>query len=210
MAHTQAPAVAMAVGSLLALAGSGIDAAPQVRTVVVHVTDYAHVWAGDLAQAQRAAARPYVYAGVPLVWTNRGIATAKPDGALHLEVIILDAQMTDRLKPAEGALGIAHRASGRTHLFYGRIVTQAAESDTVLPRTLGYVLAHEVGHLILPEYSHASDGLMGPSFPDRIKDVPLFAPAEADMLRTVLSAAPDAAGVDRPTRSSGRLAGTTP
>ena len=210
MAHTQAPAVAMAVGSLLALAGSGTEAAPQMRTVVVHVADYANVWAGDLANAQRAAAKPYLHAGVRLVWTDGAIATAAPDGALHLEVIILDAQMTDRLKPADGDLGLANHASRRAWVFYGRIVTQAAESGTVLPRTLGYVLAHELGHLILPEYSHASDGLMGPLFPDRIKDVPLFVPAQAAMLRTVLSAAPDAAGVESTRRSSGGLAGTTP
>ena len=104
------------------------------------------------------------------------------------EVVVLNEQMTNRLKPDEGVLGLANRVTGTAYLFYERIVTRAAENGTVLPRTLGYVLAHELGHLILPRYSHASDGLMGPLFPDRIRDVPLFAPAQAAMLRTVLSA----------------------
>jgi hypothetical protein len=67
-----------------------------------------------------------------------------------------------------GWLGLANHASRRAWVFCGRIVTQVTESSTVLSRTIGYVLAHEVGHLILPEYSHASDVLMGPLLPDHI------------------------------------------
>ena len=115
-----------------------------------------------------------------------------------------------RLKPVDGVLGVANRATDTAYLFSGRIVIQAAERSTELPRTLGYVQAHEVGHLILLEYSHASDGLMarcsrtasGTCRSSHRPRPPCSAPCY--LPHTMPH------GWERPSRSSGKQAGTTP
>ncbi len=93
-------AVAVVVGSLGVAAPSAMAAPPPVGTVVLHVTAYARVPASELADAEAAAAKAYARAGVRLVWTGGAAATAAPDGALHLDVLLLTAEMTERLRPA--------------------------------------------------------------------------------------------------------------
>ena len=55
--------------------------------------------------------------------------------------------------------------------------------------TLALVLAHEIGHLLLPEYSHAPSGLMRAHWEGRVDNIPSFIPAQATTIRMMLASA---------------------
>ena len=167
--------------------GRAAWAAPaDVATVVLHVVDLQKVPAGELADAQKTAARAYARIGVRLVWSAGSAAIAARDGALHLDVVILDAAMTaNRMAPAS-ALGAASREAKRAYIFYPQVVAHAMRNSGDPARTLAYALAHEVGHMLLPEYSHASDGLMRATTEGRIVNIPNFTSAQASTIQALL------------------------
>ena len=79
------------------------DAASGPESVVVlHVTDSAHVSRGDLAEAKQLATRVYRQAGVRAVWTDGAAATAQPDGAFHVDVLLLSKEMVARKSQSDG------------------------------------------------------------------------------------------------------------
>jgi hypothetical protein len=186
MAHggaTVAVAVAMSTG----LGASAWAATAPVGSVALHVTDYQHVPAGELADAQRLASQVYTQIGVRLVWTGGTAVGAPADGALHVDVLILDAPMTNRRMPAAGVAAEAGHTTKRAYLFYPRIVAQAQQSQTAPQRALAPALAHEIGHMLLPEYSHTASGLMRATSEGRVVNIPPFLPAQATMIRTRLT-----------------------
>ena len=56
-------------------------------------------------------------------------------------------------------LGHAHLASGRAYIFCDRIAAVPG-APALFPLSLGNVIAHEMGHLLLRENSHSRNGLM--------------------------------------------------
>ena len=57
-------------------------------------------------------------------------------------------------------LGLAARQVGRAYIFTRRIATLALRQGDDFRRVLGWVMAHEVGHLVLPVEGHAEEGIM--------------------------------------------------
>jgi hypothetical protein len=187
MAHRGATAaVVVAVGVLVA--DGRATAAP--ADVVLHVTNHTRVPAGQFADARRAVVTVYANIGVHVVWAE-GVAAAVPaDGALHLDVILLTAAMADRQQPNTAAFGQASRATKRAYIFCERVLAHAFATGTDPGRMLGLVLAHEIGHMLLPEYSHTAVGLMRAEWIGTISAIPEFLPEQAATIRTLLSARP--------------------
>lgn len=190
MANTGAR-VAMAVAVVAVLMGAGSSFADPAtpRTVVLHVTDYELVPAGLFAEAQKAASDVYARIGVRLVWTRGSARLAAADGSLHLDVTILTATMTARKAPAPASFGDASCTTRLAYIYYPRIIEYALRSGSDPARVLAFVLAHEVGHMLLPQYSHAPSGLMRGSWGGRIVHMPDFMPAQAMTIRTMLTSA---------------------
>jgi hypothetical protein len=190
MANT-GPKVATAAAVLAVLMGARSSFADPAttRTVVLHVTDYELVPGGLLAEAQKAASDVYARIGVRLVWTDGSAKLAAADGSLHLDVTILNATMTARRAPAPGTFGQASYITRCAYIYYRRIIWYALQSGSDPARVLALVLAHEVGHMLLPEYSHAPSGLMRATWDRRIVHVPDFMPAQAATIRTMLTSA---------------------
>lgn len=178
---------AVAAATFLAAARSFADPAP-AATVVLHVADYAKVPAGEMGSAQQAAARVYERIGVQLVWTDGSARLAPADGAVHLDVWILTAEMTHRMKAAPDGFGQASHSTKRAYIHYSRILAYAKQSASDPARVLALVLAHEVGHMLLPEYSHAPSGLMRANWEGRIVGIPDFLPAQANTISRMLMA----------------------
>jgi hypothetical protein len=130
--------------------------------VVLHVTDHAGVSPADLASAEQQAARVYDAAGVRIAWTDGSLRTAQPDGAAHVDVILLSTEMVARTvlfeQFSDAVCGFAVRPTRRAYIFYNRIVDRAIRTRSPLDRLLAVVIAHEVGHLLLPRYSHSPSG----------------------------------------------------
>ena len=182
-----AQAVAAMVAAGVVIAGARAMAAEQgAAGVVLHVTSYERIPAGELAAAQQAVVQVYGMIGVHVAWAGGVAAEAPVDGARHVDVIFLRAAMADRKQPNARALGQASHVTGRAYIYYARVLAHATRSASDPGVVLGLVLAHEIGHVLLPEYSHASSGLMRAEWNGRIVAIPGFLPEQAATIRTTL------------------------
>jgi hypothetical protein len=142
--------------------------APDVR---IRILDYAPIANDVLAQAQQRVTDIYKIIGVQVWWQ----ATVRPldpstSGADTLTepsefvLIVLSPNMSRRMKVARDVVGMAivpPQGGGRiAYVLFDRVtrVARAARSDVT--DVLGRVMAHEIGHLMLPDGSHSGSGLM--------------------------------------------------
>ena len=165
--------------------GDRATAAP--ADVVLHVTSCARVPARQFADGQRAVVTVYANIGVHVVWADGVAATAVADGSLHLDVIFLTAAMADRKQPKTAGFGQASYLTKRAYIFCERVLAHAQATGSDPGRVLGLVLAHEIGHMLLPEHSHTVLGLMKAEWIGTITAIPEFLPEQAATIRTLLS-----------------------
>jgi hypothetical protein len=169
------------------------DAAPGPESVLVlHVTDSAHASRGDLAEAKQLVTRVYRQAGVRAVWTNDTASAAQPDGAFDVDVLVSSKEMMTRKSQLdaldEHVFGTASRPSRRAYIFYDRIADHAQRTVSNFGLLLGMVIAHEVGHLLLPPSSHSADGIMCATWQRRIARLPTFTGDQGTTIRQRLAA----------------------
>jgi hypothetical protein len=131
-------------------------------TIVLHVVNYAALSRTVLDQAIARVAMIYEGIGVRTVWADSEQPVRKhQDGGLHLTVMLLSRDMAQKKISAESikddVLGQAVRPYGRAYIFCDRIATA---SPAFFGIRLGAVIAHEVGHLVLPTKSHSLHGMM--------------------------------------------------
>ena len=188
MANERTKAVVAAAFCAVATWSSGATAEPaMVATVVAHVRDYQQVSHGELAAAQELASHVYEKIGVRLVWTGGSRVGPSTDRFLHVDVVLLDRVMTMRNNPEPKAFGDASHATQRAYIYYPRILDHARHTRSDAVRVLALVFAHELGHVLLPEYSHSTSGLMRASWEGRLLYVPPFSAAQAEAIRATLA-----------------------
>jgi hypothetical protein len=90
----------------------------------------------------------------------------------------------------DGTLGQASRATGYAYLFYDRIRAVAALQNQDFTRVLGRVMAHEVGHLLLPYGSHSLEGIMRVTVDGRVNVLQRFTPAQVAAIKATLATDP--------------------
>ena len=126
-----------------------------VPTICVVLRNEADVPAQILGAAQGRLGRIYENAGFEIVWDD-------DDGSRGGCIVLkLEAQAVIAPSSAD-VMGLALRR-GRTrtaHIFFLRVADSAQKHHMTLATLLGYVMAHEIGHLLLPADSHSSKGLM--------------------------------------------------
>jgi hypothetical protein len=163
MATTGALMAGLAFTATLFNAGSA-PAQDEVRTLVLHVDNYARLPSDVLARAEREAARVYEAAGVRVVWIHGDDEAERDAGGRHLRVLLLGTEMThrktavDRIGP--DVLGSAARGTDRAYVFTQRIIEVALKGGRDASMMLGRVMAHEIGHLLLSEIGHSPRGIM--------------------------------------------------
>ena len=82
------------------------------------------------------------------------------------------------------AISGAGKANGRiAYVFYDRIAQVALSQLTPTVRGLGYVMAHEMGHLLIGENSHADAGLMQPNWNPRDSRLQTFTASQVQTIR---------------------------
>jgi hypothetical protein len=137
--------------------------------ITVRLYDYAGISDETLADAQRLTANFYTPIGVTIDWAS----TYRPHGRKgggHDEgrlqdftINILNQSMVARTHWPPDALGsaVVSPEGGGTiaYVLYDRLKAAAAASRWPVQDLLALVVAHELGHLLLPPGSH-SDGLM--------------------------------------------------
>ena len=160
--HSTYGAVFLAVGVLMGdPAGASVE--PTDPPVLVLLQNDAAVPADVAASAQAEVVRLYKLIGVQVAWV-----TKVPEFGRRLRVVSLVTW-----EPAEGttsasALGLTygdHRIRAtRAYVFWRRVERASQKFTALLPNLLAAAIAHELGHMLLPDGSHANHGLMEASW----------------------------------------------
>ena len=129
---------------------------PGLPHLPVTVYDYAHVGSDTIAFAQQIAAEVYRKAGVTIDWID-----GCEDSPHWFHINLLPTKMTTHVAVAGAALGFAGSGSQTADVIYDRVTSVALSHGMTGGQVLGFVMAHELGHLLLPSRSHSSSGLMG-------------------------------------------------
>lgn len=186
--------------NLRAVSGSAPPADPKLAseptasklkiTVLIH--NYAGVPGVILAKAQRFVHEVFERAGMTIAWHEPLSLAARSDDekaktGLRVAIRIVPNRMIGdwagqhdllgfSLVPANGKMGFVGGA------YYERIEQLARRlgGDTAL--VLGYVMAHELGHLLLGAHSHAHSGIM--SYPLTRKELALASQGQLDFARS--------------------------
>jgi hypothetical protein len=148
---------------------AGTQTGPRSLTVVIH--NDAAIPATVLQQARAIATAIYRAIGVELDWwdpshpgtevtDDPAAPSAWPAAAIHVRLIGDSPDLRRRISARE--LGFA--ASGATlATVLVKLLDQLAGNKRLnVGELLGVVIAHEVGHLLLPPNSHTAGGLMSP------------------------------------------------
>jgi len=152
--------------------------------ITVRLYNYAEVPKITLRQARKETAEIFRKAGVNVMWLEAPLADNKrhsgsrePHGSEGsvLKVAILSRAMAQRVNSSESEFGRSWRQARLAVVFYYRIdeLAQALRSpsyqsavearswlETNQARILGRLMAHELGHLLLPFNSHSANGVM--------------------------------------------------
>jgi hypothetical protein len=159
--------------------------------IVVHVDNYARILGPDRLVAKDVATRIYAKAGVRIVWATGNDKTDAP--GLHVRVQLLPSDMAMRKIKTDGlantVYGVAARGAGRAYIFTHRIASQALRHGDDFRRLLGQIMAHEVGHLVLPAHSHSDNGIMRANIGVREKSGLDFTIEQAVAIRSMLASA---------------------
>lgn len=170
-----------------------------VLSLPIRIHDYARLPAGSIESAQKRVRDLYAPIGVHPVWAE----TMRPPDRLRQlrrdprewSIIILTATMSRRLRVEAETAGLAVVAvnGGKVaYVLFDRVAHVAAASATDPADVLGAIMAHELGHLLLPSGAHSVTGLMRPLW--RALDFRAldprqwrFTPAQANAVRRRLS-----------------------
>jgi hypothetical protein len=159
-------------GAALLMLGWARDAASDERAlrVIVNVYDYAVVEPWLLLAAEEAAARIFAASGIEIAWRQKcyqpecGTFQPAPQTEVELTVYILTREMTSRWKAATGVMGATPPGSRLAYIFYARVMEFTFMQSKDRATVLGNVIAHEMGHLLLPGERHTHDGMMRASW----------------------------------------------
>lgn len=129
--------------------------------VILQMNNIAHAPAGHLERAQQEVIRLYHNIGVDMAWTGPDVSRATPAPAIRVVLVPYEAgDMLRREKPVMGAAVLTELGTSVAYVFYRQVETQARQYDVSLAMILASAIAHEVGHLLLPDGRHSPDGLM--------------------------------------------------
>jgi hypothetical protein len=132
--------------------------------VVLQVANVAGAPASTLERAQAEVARVYRDIGVDLEWS--GAESPRADRSRAIRVVLVPYETGDLQQRADTVMGAAVRTTlgtGVAYVFYRRVESEAARYAVPVASVLACAIAHELGHLLLPEGvhgGHSPDGLM--------------------------------------------------
>ena len=179
-----------AAGAAVLLAFSaGIQAASSPATadlpvIVVRVDNLVGVLPGDLQFAEQRASEVFAQIGVQIRWID--VEESFSQHVLPSFTVVLEnAEVTREARSRSvEPLGFAHPSVRRAYVLYDRIAALKVTTPRTIPSLLGDVIAHELGHLLLPLPGHSADGIMRPGLETKSWYVNTFTKPQA---REVLS-----------------------
>jgi len=141
----------------------------------MQIHDYVHLPPQSLTRASRLVTQLYGQIGVRTEWfpvLRQGSPRPQPDATrepghspiAQVTIIVLTPEMAARGRIPEGTLGLAAVPNvgmgSIAYVIYDRVQRMAALSGTDEMELAGFVMAHEIGHLLLGPGSQGESGLM--------------------------------------------------
>jgi hypothetical protein len=130
-------------------------------SIVLLVDNVARLRESELEAARALATAIFRTAGLDPTWVD---CRAPRHAGMQMWVVLGGAdrseRMIARLQGPGDLLGMAPPGSGRVYVFPERIRHYAGSKKRSFEEVLGHVLAHEVGHHLLPGQGHADTGIM--------------------------------------------------
>ncbi len=142
--------------SLMAGVAAAGDIA-QKATIAIRLDDLAQTPARDLETAKAELERIFQTAGIAVEWAD---SLAMP-GPGRVTLILVNTTQPMTGDPG-GVAGQAASQIGRAYVYCNRLEAMTKHLPADAPVILGRVMAHEVGHLLLPPNSHSRVGIMRP------------------------------------------------
>lgn len=132
--------------------------------VFLQLANVGGVPASTVEYAQTEAVRLYRDIGVDLEWSRTGLAPA--DRASTIRIVLMAYETGGLQQRSDTVMGAALRTTlgtGVAYVFYRRVEAEAARHSVPVASVLAAAIAHELGHLLLPDGihgGHSRDGLM--------------------------------------------------
>ena len=203
MARTRRRCFVIASVLLAVLGSSSAARAAEAGTgpeVTILLYNDAHIPESDLALAEQQATRIFLQSGIRSRWldcfalaTQQGVHCGEVWGPrVFLLRIVLNGRGFD--DTVFGTAYLSGSTAGKyADVFYDRIERMHAIWHTSRAGLLGYVAAHEIGHLLLGSHSHAPIGIMRAHWQaEEIRQISMgslfFSPQQARQMRTRLEA----------------------
>ena len=160
------------------------------QTLLVRVDNDAKIPAADLAEMEDEVARSFLGVGVQVIWQHGEVALDDSRGMrVHLRLLSrLNAERKiAKERIGNTVLGQTNRPARRVYIFCHRIVEASVKYLHDYTRILGLVVAHELGHVLLPAGSHSDSGIMKGRTNFWGKIAHEFTPEEGEAIRDGLS-----------------------
>lgn len=159
-------------------------------TIVVRVDNLAGVLADDLHFAEDRAAGVFGRIGTYIRWIDQEEAIREGIRAPFTIVLVNAEKNGGRASLFMDALGLANPTIRRAHVFYDRLAELNVKTPRTISSLLGDVIAHELGHLMLPPPGHSADGIMRPDLETKLWAMKTFTESQAQQIRTRLDTLP--------------------
>jgi len=176
--------------STLVAAAENLRARPVGPPVLVLLQNDAEVPLAVVVKAKAEVVRLYGLIGVEIIWVTR-----VPEPGRRLRIVCLVAwEPADRPESVMGLTNTGPSGRGILAYVFWRRVERASQRFTAAEHNLlGAVIAHELGHMLMPNQSHAKRGLMeNPWGPDQFRAASVgllhFAEESGELIRRALIA----------------------
>jgi hypothetical protein len=179
--------IAVAILGITSTAEAGQDDRP---TIGVHLENHAALRPSLIHAAGNQLTRIVDEAGIRVVWSERR-DHADCARFLTIHVNLMSLAMEDRLARTAGVgshvLGVAARGARRVYVFWSRVDAHVSRTSSSTGDALGVVIAHELGHVLLPPDSHAPASIMHENYLVHRSYEQRFTPAQAAAMRTFVA-----------------------
>jgi hypothetical protein len=173
-------------------ASSALAEPTDPATIAIRVLNQAKLSQEDLLRATTEATRIFNNAGLNVVWQDA--AGSGPERLFTVNIVPnVPAERSDFT--SRHVLGMApgtrEMRGVQAWAFYAPIQARAMPHGVIPALLLGHVIAHEIGHLLLPDIPHSRTGLMREGW-DKLQLIRAsartltFTPAESALIRRTL------------------------
>jgi len=193
--------LALSLAAIVGLSSARVSALGEDGVpVVVLVDNRSSAASGIVDQAGKEVARVYRHAGMRVVWRPLPVP-GSPASSEDLRAFTVRLMVRAGLLPKSGpgsrvlmgaAPGGALDCGGVAFVFFDRVAEFSSTQQMAPALVLGTVAAHEIGHLLLENRGHSSEGLMRASWTAAdwqraASGFLLFSQREAERMRATLS-----------------------